>query len=188
MRLKRLLAALAVVLVSLGVAVSISPSAAFADPDPVGYNYVQGKESLKCMTAHGAGPYVNGTVIDLFTCIKPTPQDNQQWYFTPAIPGQPFYFIQMKNTTKCVTVAGGASQNGAPLVLWDCDYPSLPSQQIFERAPSGFTNYPTLATYGTAGPYRCASVHGGGSVNNTAIDLWDCLGQSNQAWGAFLFV
>ena len=171
--LKRLLAVLTVVLVG----VAIGPVGAYAAPTIGEYHSTRGIESNKCMTDHGAN-LNNGADIDIFTCVA-NAEHNQQWIY--VLYTQPYYFIQLYGTNKCLTVRGGGGVDGTPLELWDCLTSPVQPNQLWWTTDSGqSTANWAIKAYGSN---KCVTVHGGGSANNTPIDIWTCLGgQGNQFW------
>ncbi len=175
---KRIALGLAVVLLSV-VAIQ-SPALAWVP------FWVPNWAAAKCMTAHGAGPYVNGTDIDVYTCISsPSYQNNQGFVFEALTSNPSLYRLRMLTTNKCLTVRGGyVDTNGTQMELWDCldQY-----NQIFffdYSTPHGSVHgYGALLIAASGPDPKCVTVHGAAPyANNTVVDVWDCLGQSNQEW------
>ena len=74
-------------------------------------------------------------------------------------------------TGLCVDAQWGASDNGTPVQLWDCN--GTDAQKW--TAQDG-------ALVGTGG--KCLDVQWGNSANGTPVQLWDCNGTDAQKWTA----
>lgn len=78
------------------------------------------------------------------------------------------------NTTRCLMPLGGASDNGTPIVLGDCD--GSPAQ-AWTR--TGDDNSTGLMLFDS----KCIDVIDGQNVNGTKLQLWDCFSTNdNQKW------
>ena len=182
-KFKRIVAALAMLVISVVAGAVAAPIGASANP-PNGWHQYIGVESGKCLTVHGAGPYVNGTVVDIFTCVTPV-QDNQLWNIFPIYDGngnQYGWSISSKVGNvfgRLLTVHGSPPYlDGTITEIWD---PTPPSGQL----QSNQVWYPTAGSpyaFNNAGAGRVLTVHGGGAVNNTPVDIWQDYGQNNQRW------
>ncbi len=173
--LKRIAAAFAIILAAAVAAVALTPTgasaASFAD-------WMVGFESGKCLTVHGTPPYMNGSNIDLFTCVTGPVQDNQGWIVSAD--GNGSFLIINRGTAKCLTVRGAAPYyNGNALELWSCTTPTQ-SNQLWSLGMN--LNHPDARYLYSNAAGKCVTVHGGGSGNNTPVDVWTCLGQTNQEW------
>lgn len=185
MRFKQIALTLSVVLVSSLAGVALTPGSASAAP-PGGFNWIRGFESNKCLTVHGSPPYVNGADIDLYDCMVPV-QDNQRWSVgSIGNPGFLGYILQSKTVLgKVLTVRGGGTANGTRLELWDqVGFPPQDNQLWWANIAPHQQTYYFMGRQSN----KCATVHGGGSANNTPIDIWDCLGQTNQMWTVTVIV
>lgn len=177
MKFKRIVTLLTVMLVAIA-AVALAPGSASAVP--TGWRWLIGNESGKCLTVHGSPPYVNGADIDIYTCVTPI-QDNQLW--APAsytISGVTLWYLQSKTAvSKALTVRGAGTANGTALELWSIGAGSIPDNQLWFADNTPYSN-----TYYFRGfqSNKCVTVHGGGSVNNTPVDIWTCVNQTNQMW------
>ncbi len=176
---KKLAPIMATVLVVGGILVAPGTASAAGTQQ-----WVWGYESGKCLTVHGAPPYENGRDVDLYTCVSP-PQANQQW--EAVVTADSILMVSAVGGTglplRCLTVRGGGVTNGTVLELWDCVFTGGPFQgnQVWSRLQSNVNGNGFSQLYND-GSGKCATVHGGGSTNNTPIDIWTCLDQGNQAW------
>ncbi|HET6860191.1 MAG TPA: family 16 glycosylhydrolase [Streptomyces sp.] len=70
---------------------------------------------------------------------------------------------------KCVDVAGGATANGTPVQLWDCNGSSAQRWTVGDDG--------TIRALG-----KCLDVTAAGTADGTPVQLWDCNGSAAQQW------
>jgi hypothetical protein len=73
-------------------------------------------------------------------------------------------------SSRCLTVAGGSSTNGATTQISDC---ADTAGQSF--TPTGAAE---LRVYGT----KCLQARNQGTTAGTAVEIWDCTGADSQKW------
>ncbi|MFE0461670.1 ricin-type beta-trefoil lectin domain protein [Kitasatospora sp. NPDC058965] len=118
----------------------------------------------RCLDNYGNGAGVpgRGTNVAQYDCWGGATQK-----FTFATDGT------LRTGGMCVSVANGATTNGAAVISWDCE-PGHAEQQW------------VLGTDGTIrnpASKKCLELPGWVTTNGSAMDIWDCgSGQANQEW------
>jgi len=80
------------------------------------------------------------------------------------------------DTSKCLDVASGGTENGNNIMIWECVDGN--QNQQFTVPYSGTGNI-----LWTLHPNKCLDVSGGGTDNGVNVQLWDCNKEEpNQQW------
>ena len=132
---------------------------------------VYGNRDL-CLDADGSGasPAGNGRKVGIWTC-----HDYAGEVWTLHSDGT----IRSALDGRCLSVAADGTDNGSPLILWDCT--GAPGQKWSTTA------FPPTPIAG-GGPVRnpasgrCLDVAGVGTAPGTQVWLWDCVGNAGQTW------
>lgn len=155
----------------------------FAGEATAQVRFIVNQLSGRCLDVVGAPGTQNGARIVLYDCefsgqSANLAQTDQLWEFLPT------GFIRNIVSGRCLDVRGGpGTQNGAPLVLYDCELSGrsangAQTDQQWQVMPSGLIRNILSG--------RCIDVSGGpGRNNGTPIVLFDCeVGQRNsdQYW------
>ena len=89
------------------------------------------------------------------------------------LPSSGGFLVKSANSSKCLGVNQGQTDNGNLLILVDCDGFS-PNQQW--QLDHGLVRWKTR-------PSKCIDVYKGTPIAGTKLQLWDCeYGQSNMLW------
>ena len=68
------------------------------------------------------------------------------------------------DTLKCVDLEGGNTNNGAPVVMWDCNN-GQSQQWLYDPFKSGYIQY-------AANPNKCIDLAGGDTTNGAKLQIW----------------
>jgi hypothetical protein len=131
------------------------------------------EHSGKCLDVRGGPAAKNdGAAIEQWTC---TGESNQAWTLTDKGNGQ--YQIAASSSGKCLDLAGGATANGTPIQQATC---TGASRQLWKLRMAGNGRHEVVSV--SSG--RCLDITGGPSAtgDGALAELWDCTGDSNQAW------
>lgn len=82
--------------------------------------------------------------------------------------------LSAKHSGKCLDVSGASSNNGAPIIQWDCNGGQ---NQQWRLVPVG-SYYRIVARHSG----KCLDVTGASRVNGAQVIQWDCHGGDNQLW------
>jgi hypothetical protein len=102
---------------------------------------------------------------------------NQQWMGPTADTGQAVIFkpscdAQGKNCKKCLDLAGGSTDNGTPIDIWDC-LGNTNQKWVYGQ---------DLAIRYQANTSKCIDLPGSSTTNGNKLWLWDCNGGNQQQW------
>jgi hypothetical protein len=120
--------------------------------------------AAKCMDVNN-GSNVNGTVVQLWTCVPGIPA--QQWSIKSD--------GTIRAVGKCLDVAGGSSAPGTRVQIWSCN--GTGAQQWVEA--SGQLVNPQSG--------RCLDVTGASTADGTPLQIWDCTGAGAQQWNPYIY-
>jgi hypothetical protein len=81
--------------------------------------------------------------------------------------------IVVEHSSKCLDVSGGSTDNGTPIIQWDC---SGADNQAWNLRPYG--GYVEIV----ARNGKCLDVSGESTDNGAAVIQWDCHQGNNQLW------
>lgn len=129
------------------------------------------QHSNKCV--YHAGGTGNGGSIIQWNCLD---LQNQRVQISSA--GTGWHYIKFLHSNRCLTVNGWGNYNGAVLDQWDClgqdnqKWSGTFSNGLFEVHQAKHTV--------DAGTPRCITVNQQSQADGATINLWSCLGQSNQ--------
>jgi hypothetical protein len=121
---------------------------------------IKGAQSGRCVDVPALSQD-NGAQPALWDCNGGA---NQQW--TSTTTDQLTVY-----DTKCLNVTGGATADGSPVEIRDCD--GSPAQRWRVRADGEVVN---------AGSGTCLEAAGQGTANSTALDIRACDGGAHQKW------
>merc|ERR1711907_795844 len=133
------------------------------------YSYVN--DNL-CVDIPGAKAY-NGAKLWVWDCNG---AENQQWKFLPGT----WKIESAANPGMCIDVPGDDVSNGIQLQLWECN--GLSAQNW---GYDGNMNTIYLAS-SSIDASKCLDLRGatsGSASRETAVEVWDCNGLTNQQWG-----
>jgi hypothetical protein len=102
---------------------------------------------------------------------------NQQWVGPTADTGHAIVFkpscdAQGKNCQKCLDLAGGSTDNGTPIDIWDC-LGNTNQKWVYGQ---------DLAIRYQANTSKCIDLAGSSTKNGNKLWLWDCNGGKQQQW------
>ncbi len=158
--LRRILAAMAAVVLGVGLAVVAGAPALAALP--VGPYSIKAQGSNKCMDVTGVS-YANGAFIQMYDCLGGA-QYNQVFYLV-AVPGQPYvYQIKPSHSLKCLDIVGVSQDPGARVQQWDCLGVGQTNQLFYV-----FDNYPG---YTIEPKHSFQEVTWQGLFNGAAVFQW----------------
>jgi hypothetical protein len=123
--------------------------------------------SGRCLDDPGAST-TNGTQLDIYDCV--TGAANEQWTLPYSTPSSVGPITSGITSSKCITDYGAITTNGNPINIYDCV--SGAADQHWTIEPNG-----TLQVLG-----KCMGVVGYGTSDGSKIELYSCLGQTNQQW------
>lgn len=121
-------------------------------------------QSGRCLDDPGFSS-TNGTQLDIWDCAGSA---NEQWTPPYAVPVTTGQVASRNKSTLCIDDRS-STVNGTAIQISTCNGTAAQSVTI---AADG-----TLRIQG-----KCLDVTGYGTANGTKIDLWSCVGQTNQQW------
>jgi Ricin-type beta-trefoil lectin domain len=91
-----------------------------------------------------------------------------------AISGDPWEWeLQAQHSGKCLAVAGGSLDNGAPLVQFDCTRQF--NEWFYAKTVPATGNYQIFViTYTHSSSLKCLAVDGWSDANGARVVQWDC--------------
>jgi hypothetical protein len=126
-----------------------------------------------------AGDVTNGTPIIVWRCNG---NADQTWTAESvnADGSAPFLLRNGANRNKCLSVAGQRTDNGAPLVIWDCKPSGLRDQRW--TFLDGNLNPQCTTIYNDNSVDKVVGVLGGSLAEGARVVLWRWLGHLDQEW------
>jgi hypothetical protein len=167
-------AALFLVLGSVAVA---SPANAAIPPNLTPLIW-QNQPTRFCMGVT-AGNMTNGTAIIVWHCNRNT---DQTWTadFSSAAGGGSFLLRNGSNRNKCLTVSNSRTDNGAPLVIWDCKAAGVNADQLFVFRDSLVEAACTVFQNVNSG--KVVGVTNQSQSEGARVIQWDDLRHNDQSW------
>jgi hypothetical protein len=117
----------------------------------------------------------NGTKIQIWTGNG----SDAQWWIRKSSGGG-CYQLTNKGTGKCVGVGGARTNDGAPIVEWDCN--GSPDQLWKWEAKGKTVNGWPVFQIRNKNSGRCLDVTAFGTRDGTPLQQWSCTGGSNREW------
>jgi hypothetical protein len=134
---------------------------------------VESVSASKCIDING-GYTADNTNVDLYHCNNSVAQ---QFYLWDAGGGSRMLARADGSAGwKCLDAAG--TGNGANIREMPCNWGSTNSQK-FNLLDMGSSQFEFESV---ASPGECIEIHGGGTGDGGNIDLWSCIGASNERW------
>lgn len=132
----------------------------------------------KCLGVLG-GNMTNGTAVVQWTCNG---NPDQKWVITTSsstgVPdGQPTTIRNSQNQSKCLGVNASATNDGAKLVIWDCNG-SLDQQWVFENvvAPSSGNQFGCWSIENQNALAKVVGILAGSKSDGAQAVIWDNIG------------
>jgi hypothetical protein len=176
-KLRRTLAVgLAVVVGSVATAVVVPASAAIP---PSGSRLIWPNLDTGFCLGVQAGNVTNGTPIIVWDCNG----NADQTWTVESVNGDgsaPFLLRNGVNRNKCLSVAGQRTDNGAPLVIWDCKPFGWRDQRWI--LVDGYLAPSCTNIYNENSVSAVIGVQGGSTQRGARVILWRWLGHANQEW------
>jgi hypothetical protein len=156
---------------------SVNP-AGTVRPHSIGAAFtIENKGSHKCLDAEqqlGPSPVVQ------WGC---SPSDPNQNWLMESIPSQPGWFaLRNVHNNLCLDLRAGDQNpvvNGTATQTWFC-FPDSISTERWQLLPA--SNAPGFLAFVNQVQGKCLDLSGGSTANGARVQMWDCLGNSNQLW------
>jgi hypothetical protein len=130
-----------------------------------------------------AGNMTNGTPVVQWACNG---SSDQSWVIQTGsqfgVPdGQPTTIRNSKNLNKCLGVLASATNDGANLVIWDCNSNSLDQQWVFENvvAPSRGIPFGCWSIENQNALAKVVGILAGSKSDGAQAVIWDNIGPAS---------
>ena len=123
----------------------------------------------KCVDVAGADVGVNGTNVDISTCLHDAA--DQHWQYIRALSGggTPEYVNDLKTLGRCLDIKNNARTSGTQVDLWDCNGTG---GQAWVQQSNGTLLNPQSGL--------CLTSPGGSITDGTVLDIETCTGGASQ--------
>jgi len=158
----------------------VSPAAATPSPSLVGVPLgIHAVNSGLCVDVIG-GPsnQTNGSLVQQYTCQPRTSYN--QFFKLVQLGSSTSYSVVVQSTAgsatpSCLDAPANQGANGTRIQMYTCSFSSGAPQQLWTVDPSGSGWSFRNVAFG-----RCLDIQGGSTSTGAALQLYDCLGTTNQ--------
>jgi hypothetical protein len=168
---RRLLAAGAAGLLTVGIVAVVGAGSASAAPVTGTWYTVANGNSGKCLDA-AAGASANGTAVQQYTCNSSTAQE---WEFLPATDAGYYVIVNNNSPQPAIDVAGPSTSTGALIHLWSNGGWSSQEWQPVQESSGAYhfvSHYSGL----------CLDVPSASTADSVQLQQYTCNGTAAQAW------